>query len=68
MVRAGAAGVNLEDRRDTGGLHDIAAQADRIAAARTAAEMLTAGTYDSCAGGIDYAEMNSRISGQSRTK
>lgn len=171
VVRAGAAGVNLEDRRDTGGLYDAAAQADRIAAARSAAgdvpvwinartdvflgggypdgvaealkraasyaaagadslfvpgltdlgaiaelvagplpvavmagpgapsvaefasagvvrvsvgsaiaqaayglaaraaaEMFTAGTYDSCAGGFDYAEMNSRISGQSRTK
>ncbi len=174
VVRAGAIGVNLEDRRDAGGLHDLAAQADRIAAARAAAgdtpiwinartdvflsgaypvipdgvaealkraagyaeagadsvfvpglidldaiaelvagplpvavmagpgapsvaefasvgvvrvsvesaiaqaayglaaraaaEMLTAGTYDSCAGGVDYAEMNARISGQSRTK
>lgn len=174
VVRAGAVGVNLEDRRDTGGLHDVAAQADRIAAARAAAgdtpiwinartdvflsgaypviadgvaealkraagyaeagadslfvpgltgldaiaelvagplpvavmagpgapsvaefasagvvrvsvgsaiaqaayglaarataEMLTAGTYESCAGGVDYAEMNAWISGQSRTK
>lgn len=37
VVQAGAAGVNLEDRRDAAGLFDAAAQADRIAAARAAA-------------------------------
>ena len=44
------------------------AQAAYGLAARAATEMLTAGTYDECAGGVDYVEMNSRISGQSRTK
>jgi 2-methylisocitrate lyase-like PEP mutase family enzyme len=44
------------------------AQAAYGLAARAAAELLTAGTYDSCAGGVDYATMNSRIAGQSRTK
>jgi 2-methylisocitrate lyase-like PEP mutase family enzyme len=34
VARAGAVGVNLEDRREAGSLFDPAAQADRIAAAR----------------------------------
>lgn len=38
VTQAGAVGVNLEDRRDAGGLYDIAVQADRIAAARAAAD------------------------------
>jgi len=50
------------------GVGSAIAQAAYGLAARAAAEMLTAGTCESCAGGVDYAEMNSRISGQSRTK
>jgi 2-methylisocitrate lyase-like PEP mutase family enzyme len=37
VVRAGAVGVNLEDRRDSASLYPAAQQAERLAAARTAA-------------------------------
>jgi 2-methylisocitrate lyase-like PEP mutase family enzyme len=37
VVRAGAVGVNLEDRRDGASLYPAAQQAERLAAARTAA-------------------------------
>lgn len=37
VVRAGAAGVNLEDRRDGAALYDVPEQAERLAAARAAA-------------------------------
>jgi len=38
VVDAGAAGVNIEDSRPEGGLFEIADQAERLRAARTAAE------------------------------
>ena len=37
VLQAGAAGVNIEDRRDRSGLYEPAEQADRLAAARAAA-------------------------------
>ena len=37
VLQAGAAGVNIEDRRDGSGLYEPADQAGRLAAARTAA-------------------------------
>jgi 2-methylisocitrate lyase-like PEP mutase family enzyme len=37
VLQAGAAGVNIEDRRDGAGLYAPAEQADRLAAARAAA-------------------------------
>jgi 2-methylisocitrate lyase-like PEP mutase family enzyme len=37
-LQAGAVGVNLEDRRNGAGLYESAEQADRLAAARTAAD------------------------------
>jgi len=38
VLQAGAVGVNLEDRRNGAGLYESAEQADRLAAARTAAD------------------------------
>jgi 2-methylisocitrate lyase-like PEP mutase family enzyme len=38
VLQAGAVGVNIEDRRDGAGLYAPAEQADRLAAARTAAD------------------------------
>src|ERR1700733_2433398 len=38
VLQAGAVGVNIEDRRDGAGLYEPAEQADRLAAARAAAD------------------------------
>jgi len=38
VLQAGAVGVNIEDRRNGAGLYESAEQADRLAAARTAAD------------------------------
>ena len=38
VLRAGAVGVNIEDRRNGAGLYESAEQADRLAAARAAAD------------------------------
>ena len=61
VLEAGAAGVNIEDRRDGSGRYEPAEQAGRLAAARAATELLTSGTYDSVAGGIAYDTMNDAI-------
>lgn len=60
VVRAGAVGVNLEDRSGAG-LFAEAAQAERLAAARATAELLGAGTYDVTADGIPYGDLNAAL-------